>query len=381
LIEECHVDTNIKSKYGESILSCAAFSGDVEMAKYLIEECHIDINNDILLSAVHGYSTEMVKYLIEEYHVDVKNFFYPGIPTPLALAAKLGQLKIAQYLLEHSAKIDIQNINNSISSSLFQDDCNDFISFCNFDMRKKAVSIVLAYKLALDSNNDFSDLTASIDPIYFVGKYKEIILKFGIKHNTVAEITANENIPEYIKAPLCLLFEQEQNNFNAQCTDIIYHIEQGNVSPLGLIDLIEQKQKGNFDITYNKHTTNLIEFYQKHDDNNLLTDLNSFLFTGVSDPEGTKALFLKQAVYTTNIKIIEDESLRILSAAPDLLRTLLQIVTLPPSLKDTIEKNIANYNNSLENHLFQGMLEHELDGVEPAIDLTGEESVNEFSFD
>jgi len=170
LIEECHVDTNIKSKYGESILSCAAFSGDVEMAKYLIEECHIDINNDILLSAVHGYSTEMVKYLIEEYHVDVKNFFYPGIPTPLALAAKLGQLKIAQYLLEHSAKIDIQNINNSISSSLFQDDCNDFISFCNFDMRKKAVSIVLAYKLALDSNNDFSDLTASIDPIYFVGK-------------------------------------------------------------------------------------------------------------------------------------------------------------------------------------------------------------------
>jgi hypothetical protein len=70
-----------------------------------------------------------------------------------------------------------------------------------------------------------------------------------------------------------------------------------------------------------------------------------------------------------------------LMAVPDLLRTLLQIVTLPPSLKDTIEKNIANYNNSLENHLFQGMLEHELDGVEPAIDLTGEESVNEFSFD
>jgi hypothetical protein len=195
------------------------------------------------------------------------------------------------------------------------------------------------------------------------------------------------------------LFEQEQGQFNTQCSDIIYAIGQDNSSPVGLIDLIEQKQTGAFNIDYNKHIANLVDLYQKYDSGKLLENIKPFLLGEIADLDETKILSLKQAVYTINIKILEGESLQILTVAPDKLHSLLQEVILPRSFKPAIEKNITYYNNLLENPLFQYILKNETEGenilellkqaisnheseiIEPAIDLAGEESVNEFSLD
>jgi hypothetical protein len=155
------------------------------------------------------------------------------------------------------------------------------------------------------------------------------------------------------------------------------------------MDLIEHKEKGNFNITYNKYTANLIELYQKYDDGNLLTDLKSFLLGKISDQDGTKALSLKQAVYATNIKIIAGESPRILEKNPDALYALLKIGALPRLLKQAIEKSITNYNNLLKNPLdtdskdiLEILQENAISQDESeTIDLTGEENANESFLD
>lgn len=76
LIEECGADITLLTKYGNSILHMAAVSGNLNLVKYLIEKHKVNvhaIDNDghtILHYAVIGNNLDIVKYLIEEYGLD-----------------------------------------------------------------------------------------------------------------------------------------------------------------------------------------------------------------------------------------------------------------------------------------------------------------------
>ena len=76
LIEECGADITLLTIYGNSILHMAAVSGNLNLVKYLIEKHKLNvhaIDNDghtILHYAVIGNNLDVVKYLIEESGLD-----------------------------------------------------------------------------------------------------------------------------------------------------------------------------------------------------------------------------------------------------------------------------------------------------------------------
>jgi len=66
LVEECHVDVHEKS--GKAIYF-AGESGNLKIAKYLVEECQVNIHADeevALCSAAHEEHFDVVKYLIRQ---------------------------------------------------------------------------------------------------------------------------------------------------------------------------------------------------------------------------------------------------------------------------------------------------------------------------
>lgn len=85
LIEECGADINLLTKYGNSILHMAAVSGNLNLVKYLIKKHNANvhaIDNDghtILHYAVIGNNLDIVKYLIEEHNLDPRKTCTEGL--------------------------------------------------------------------------------------------------------------------------------------------------------------------------------------------------------------------------------------------------------------------------------------------------------------
>lgn len=104
-------------------LARAAFSGDLESSKLLLEfgaDPHIkSAENESILSLaagsgfIMGYHKwrpiterlEVIRLLVDEYGLDVNNYDNYGL-TPLMMAANLGDVEIIKYLLDKGAQLD-----------------------------------------------------------------------------------------------------------------------------------------------------------------------------------------------------------------------------------------------------------------------------------
>ena len=101
LIEECHCDLEAKDRYRNTPLHQAVRFGHLNIVKYLIEDCHCDPkekNNNgwtPLFTASQEGHLEVVKYLIEECHCDPNEKNSDGW-TPLFTASQEGYLDIVK---------------------------------------------------------------------------------------------------------------------------------------------------------------------------------------------------------------------------------------------------------------------------------------------
>ena len=77
LIEQCHCDVNIQDEDGGTALHYACVTGHLNIVKYLVEECHCDVDiqsekgRTALIFACENGHLNIVKYLVEECHCNV----------------------------------------------------------------------------------------------------------------------------------------------------------------------------------------------------------------------------------------------------------------------------------------------------------------------
>ena len=108
IIEEYHIDVNIREDHGYTPLHIAAMNGRIDIVKYLIEECHADINakdnKDMkpLDKAIENGKTVIAKYFIEECHVSLQ------MTHQEAAAHSFGVLK---YFVELGINVNEQDAN------------------------------------------------------------------------------------------------------------------------------------------------------------------------------------------------------------------------------------------------------------------------------
>ena len=124
LIEECHEDVETKDDNGYTPLMFASLNGNLNLVKYLIEECHANVEtkdnngNHPLIAASFDGNLRVVKYLFEECHADPEaknNREY----TPLILASQEGHLEIVKYLVETChANVETKNDHGSTPLSI-----------------------------------------------------------------------------------------------------------------------------------------------------------------------------------------------------------------------------------------------------------------------
>jgi ankyrin repeat protein len=199
LIEKHGADVNNINNIGDTVLILAEGLGHIYLVKYLIEEYKLDVNTidegHTLAIAVESGDVDLVKYFVEEHKFDAnaknKHGQTPLITAVHMLDAEKGNMDIIQYLLEYSANIDVQNENSNISSNLFLNNCNkvlDYIHLVQISKPELVNSTILAYKLAHKSDTDLPSLEDTVDPIIFMNKYKEALLKFGVQTNTVIDL-------------------------------------------------------------------------------------------------------------------------------------------------------------------------------------------------
>ena len=125
LVEECKTDIHAN---GENALHVAAQAGHLDVVKYLVEECKADIHvyHEYVLdvvddglggfapviyeatapeSTVWGGHLDVIKYFVDNYTVDI----HAHNDILLRTAAEWGHLEIVKYLVDHGADVHADN--------------------------------------------------------------------------------------------------------------------------------------------------------------------------------------------------------------------------------------------------------------------------------
>jgi ankyrin repeat protein len=116
LIEQCHVDVEAKDIIGWTSLHYASRYGRIEVVKYLIEQCdaNVEVRDNNGSTPLHYSSRngkiEVVKYLINHCHANVEARDNNG-NTPLHIASENGKIEVIKYLIERS-HADVEAKNN-----------------------------------------------------------------------------------------------------------------------------------------------------------------------------------------------------------------------------------------------------------------------------
>jgi ankyrin repeat protein len=105
LIEQCGVNVESKDDIGRTPLHITSFKGHIEVIKYLIEQCraNVEAKNNTGRTPLHFASEnghiKVVKYLIERCHANVEAKDYLE-GTPLHFASENGHIEVVKYLIE-----------------------------------------------------------------------------------------------------------------------------------------------------------------------------------------------------------------------------------------------------------------------------------------
>ncbi len=100
-----NADVDFAGDVRQTPLIIAAANGQLDIVKYLIEQCHANIhpqnerNATLLMFASAGGNKEVVKYLVEECKINVNQGDIKG-NTALALASQGEHLDVVKYLIE-----------------------------------------------------------------------------------------------------------------------------------------------------------------------------------------------------------------------------------------------------------------------------------------
>ena len=105
LVEECHADVESEDIDGHTPINNASENGHLEVVKYLYEQCNADVETKdkwngrtpINIASKNGH-LEVVKYLCKTCHADVKTKDNYG-NTPLSNASSKGHLEVVEYLI------------------------------------------------------------------------------------------------------------------------------------------------------------------------------------------------------------------------------------------------------------------------------------------
>ena len=105
LIEQCHVDVETKDKYRYTSINYASLNGHLDIVKYLYEQCHANVetkdnsgDSPISNASLNGH-LEVVKYLFETCHANIEAKDNFGC-TPINAASQRGCLDVVKYLYE-----------------------------------------------------------------------------------------------------------------------------------------------------------------------------------------------------------------------------------------------------------------------------------------
>jgi hypothetical protein len=118
LLRHSGADLDVRGQNGRVPLHGAVFSGNLEVARKLIEYDPTaintrDENREMPLhwaSRSHNFKDGSVLRLLLEHGADVNAQSQDGCQwTPLSLASRLGMLEVVRLLLEHSADVEVKN--------------------------------------------------------------------------------------------------------------------------------------------------------------------------------------------------------------------------------------------------------------------------------
>ena len=119
LIDDAKFDPHVKGKEGRS---CLHYAASAAMARFLIQECKVDIESKMddgltpLLSRVHFAFMGMFRCLVTEFKANVNAKSIDG-NTALHLAADKGHLEIVRFLVQE-CKVNIDEANNAKQTAL-----------------------------------------------------------------------------------------------------------------------------------------------------------------------------------------------------------------------------------------------------------------------
>lgn len=110
LLQVNDLNVNFENRSKENALMLAAFVGDVDLVKKLVNDKHATVQKDGW-SAIHYAATngnlDIVKFLIDKKaDVDAES---PNGTTPLMMACKYGHIQVVKYLLDHDADLSVAN--------------------------------------------------------------------------------------------------------------------------------------------------------------------------------------------------------------------------------------------------------------------------------
>ena len=116
LLRHNGADMHVRGRYGRNPLHAAAYSGNLEVVRILIEYDHADINaRDVYgetplhwASIGHNFRDGSVLRFLLEHGADVNAQNKPSGRTPLHKASSTGLLEVVRLLLEHGADVEVK---------------------------------------------------------------------------------------------------------------------------------------------------------------------------------------------------------------------------------------------------------------------------------
>jgi ankyrin repeat protein len=221
LIEQCHANVEAKNEYGLTPLHIALENSHIKIIKYLIDQSHTNVEAEVedYMTLLHIASQkgqlEVVKCLIEQCHANVEAEGKDGM-TPLYYASKNGHIEVVKYLIEQChANVEAKDKNGKTPLHYHSEKC-----------QIKAVRYLIEQCHANVEAKDNDGKT----PLHIASEKGHIEIVEYLIEQCQANVEAKNNIGQ---TPLHFA------SYNSQLEVVKYLIEQGhaNVDAKGYLEM------------------------------------------------------------------------------------------------------------------------------------------------